>query len=150
MGHILKPTLFLCGFVSDQQMLEECEHQLQAHQQRCDAGEERLDWLVKALSTVRAGVEHLADKLQHITLVNMTLTIMTANSPTVDLTYEDSYKSVLFLMCVIFLSPPSTHPSLVLTPPLKMSGDNQAHICSLSFCFSPERGHRGRCVSGLR
>ncbi|XP_038570195.1 coiled-coil domain-containing protein 151 [Micropterus salmoides] len=55
-------------FSSDQQMLEECEKQLQAQQQRCDAGKEHLDWLVKALNTVRAGVEHLADKLQHITL----------------------------------------------------------------------------------
>ncbi|KAG8015112.1 hypothetical protein GBF38_022414, partial [Nibea albiflora] len=53
---------------SDQQMLEECEQQLQAQQQRCDAGEERIDWLIKTLGTTRAGVEHLADKLQHITL----------------------------------------------------------------------------------
>ncbi|KAL7403661.1 hypothetical protein ABVT39_003417 [Epinephelus coioides] len=53
---------------SDQQMLEECEQQLQAQQQRCDAGKERLEWLIKALGTVRGGVEHLADKLQHITL----------------------------------------------------------------------------------
>ncbi|KAM7009303.1 coiled-coil domain-containing protein 151 isoform 2-T2 [Tautogolabrus adspersus] len=53
---------------SDQQMLEECEQQLQAQQRKCDACEGRLDWLVKTLSTVRAGVEHLADKLQHITL----------------------------------------------------------------------------------
>ncbi|XP_035034872.2 coiled-coil domain-containing protein 151 isoform X2 [Hippoglossus stenolepis] len=52
----------------DQQMLEECEQQLQAQQQRCRAAKERLDWLVKTLSTIRAGVEHLADKLQHITL----------------------------------------------------------------------------------
>ncbi|XP_071359989.1 coiled-coil domain-containing protein 151 isoform X2 [Trachinotus anak] len=53
---------------SDQQMLEECEQQLQAQQQRCDATKERLDWLVKTLSIIRAGVEHLANKLQHITL----------------------------------------------------------------------------------
>ncbi|XP_070684380.1 coiled-coil domain-containing protein 151 [Pempheris klunzingeri] len=53
---------------SDQQMLEEYEQQLQASQQKCDANKEHLDWLVKALSTVRAGSEHLADKLQHITL----------------------------------------------------------------------------------
>ncbi|XP_041790100.1 coiled-coil domain-containing protein 151 [Chelmon rostratus] len=52
----------------DQQMLEECEQQLQAQQRRCEAAEERLDWLAKALSTVRAGVDHLTDKLQHITL----------------------------------------------------------------------------------
>ncbi|XP_040003409.1 coiled-coil domain-containing protein 151 isoform X2 [Xiphias gladius] len=53
---------------SDQQMLEECKQQLQAQQQRRDAAKERLDWLVKTLSTIQAGVEHLADKLQHITL----------------------------------------------------------------------------------
>lgn len=70
---ILKPLLSLCGFISDQQMLEECERKLQAQQQRRDASEERLNQLVKALSTVRAGVEHLADKLHHITLVNLTL-----------------------------------------------------------------------------
>uniref|UniRef100_A0A8C6L9S4 Outer dynein arm docking complex subunit 3 n=1 Tax=Nothobranchius furzeri TaxID=105023 RepID=A0A8C6L9S4_NOTFU len=42
--------------------------QLQAHQQRCDSARERLDWLTTTLSTVTAGVEHLAEKLQHITL----------------------------------------------------------------------------------
>jgi len=51
-------------------MLEERELLLQAQQQRCDEGRERLEWLVKALGTVRAGVEHLTDKLQHIALVN--------------------------------------------------------------------------------
>lgn len=88
---IVKPLLFLCGFISDQQMLEECEQQLKALQQKCDAGEERLDWLVKALGTVRAGVEHLADKLQHITLVNSTSTVRTVNCPPVGLTHDDSY-----------------------------------------------------------
>uniref|UniRef100_A0AAQ6IBY5 ODAD1 central coiled coil region domain-containing protein n=1 Tax=Anabas testudineus TaxID=64144 RepID=A0AAQ6IBY5_ANATE len=53
---------------SGRQMLEEHEQHLQTQQQRCDMAKERLDWLVKILSTVRAGVEHLADKLQHITL----------------------------------------------------------------------------------
>ncbi|KAM6941437.1 coiled-coil domain-containing protein 151 [Lycodopsis pacificus] len=53
---------------SDQQTLEEREMQLQAQQPRCDAVKERLDCLVKASGTVRAGVEHLADKLQHIAL----------------------------------------------------------------------------------
>lgn len=67
--------LFLCGFISDQQKVEECEHQLQALQQKCEAAEEHLDWLVKTLSTVRAGVEHLSDKLQHITGVKITTTI---------------------------------------------------------------------------
>uniref|UniRef100_A0A3B4VBQ4 Coiled-coil domain containing 151 n=1 Tax=Seriola dumerili TaxID=41447 RepID=A0A3B4VBQ4_SERDU len=54
---------------SDQQILEECEQQLQAQQQRCDAAKERLDWLVKTLRTIRAGVEHLANKLPHIDIV---------------------------------------------------------------------------------
>uniref|UniRef100_A0A3P8W778 Outer dynein arm docking complex subunit 3 n=1 Tax=Cynoglossus semilaevis TaxID=244447 RepID=A0A3P8W778_CYNSE len=53
---------------SNHQVLEEREQQLQAQQQRCDAAKENLDSLTKTLSTVRAGVEHLADKLQHITL----------------------------------------------------------------------------------
>lgn len=74
---IVSFTVILCGFNSAQQMLEEQEQQLQAQQQRCDAAEEHLDWLLKTFSTVRAGVEHLADKLQHITLVNTTSTIMT-------------------------------------------------------------------------
>ncbi|XP_008284597.1 coiled-coil domain-containing protein 151-like [Stegastes partitus] len=55
-------------FSSDQQTLEECEQQLQAEQQRCNAGKERLHGLVKAFSTARPAVEHLIDKLQHITV----------------------------------------------------------------------------------
>lgn len=58
-------------WTSNHQVLEEREQQLQAQQQRCDAAKENLDSLTKTLSTVRAGVEHLADKLQHITLVNL-------------------------------------------------------------------------------
>ncbi|XP_044202194.1 coiled-coil domain-containing protein 151 [Thunnus albacares] len=65
---------------SDQQMLEDCEQQLQAEQQRCDAAKERLDWLVKTLSTVRAGEEHLADKLQHITLSDHTVAEVSPDS----------------------------------------------------------------------
>lgn len=53
---------------SDQQMLEECQQHLLAEQQRCDAAKEHLDCLVKTLNTACAGVEHLASKLQHITL----------------------------------------------------------------------------------
>lgn len=60
-------------------MLEECEHQLQAQQQRCEAAKERLDWLVKTISTIRAGVEHLANKLQHITVVNTTFLTFVLN-----------------------------------------------------------------------
>ncbi|XP_028457648.1 coiled-coil domain-containing protein 151 isoform X3 [Perca flavescens] len=65
---------------SDQQMLDECEQQLQAQQQKCDAGKQRLEWLVKALGTVRAGVEHLADKLQHITLSEDAVAVVSPDS----------------------------------------------------------------------
>uniref|UniRef100_A0A3P9CF39 Coiled-coil domain-containing protein 151-like n=1 Tax=Maylandia zebra TaxID=106582 RepID=A0A3P9CF39_9CICH len=58
---------------SHQQMLQEREQQLQAEQQRCDEAEERLDRLVKTLGPVRHGVEHLADHLQHISLVQTTI-----------------------------------------------------------------------------
>lgn len=70
---ILKPLLFLCAFSSHQQTLQEREQQLQAEQQRCDEAEERLDRLVKILGAVRHGVEHLADHLQHISLVQTTI-----------------------------------------------------------------------------
>uniref|UniRef100_A0A8C7PPQ3 Outer dynein arm docking complex subunit 3 n=1 Tax=Oncorhynchus mykiss TaxID=8022 RepID=A0A8C7PPQ3_ONCMY len=53
---------------SGQQMLEDCKRHLQAEQGRRDATKERLDWLTRTLNTVRAGVEHLSDKLQHIKL----------------------------------------------------------------------------------
>ncbi|KAL2087077.1 hypothetical protein ACEWY4_018136 [Coilia grayii] len=54
---------------SQQQLLEECQHHLVVEQQRCEAALEHLDWLSRTLNTVRAGVEHLGDKLQHILLV---------------------------------------------------------------------------------
>lgn len=65
----LKSPLLLCGSASDQQALQECEEQLRAQRQRCNAAKEHLDRLSKTLSTARAGIEHLEDKLQHISLV---------------------------------------------------------------------------------
>lgn len=76
----------LPGFISDQQMMEEQKHQLQDQQQRHDASEERLNRLVKTLATVRAGVEHLAGKLHHITQVSTTSAVPTVNCPTCRLT----------------------------------------------------------------
>ncbi|XP_058497291.1 coiled-coil domain-containing protein 151 [Solea solea] len=73
---------------SNEQTLEECEQRLHAQNQRCEAAKENLDWLVKTLSTVRAGVEHLADKLQHIALSEDTVA---ESSP-------DSHDFVLELM----------------------------------------------------
>ncbi|XP_028265264.1 coiled-coil domain-containing protein 151 [Parambassis ranga] len=55
---------------SEQQILVEWEHQLQAQQQRCDGAKESLESLVKFFTTVQAGVEHLAHKLQHISLTD--------------------------------------------------------------------------------
>uniref|UniRef100_A0A672H9M6 Coiled-coil domain containing 151 n=1 Tax=Salarias fasciatus TaxID=181472 RepID=A0A672H9M6_SALFA len=46
--------------------LEESEQQLQAQQQKSKPAKENLDRLIKTLGAARAGVEHLAEKLQHI------------------------------------------------------------------------------------
>ncbi|XP_054896798.1 coiled-coil domain-containing protein 151 [Poeciliopsis prolifica] len=53
---------------SEIQKLEECEQQLQVQLQKRDADAERLANNVKALGAIRAGVEHLAGKLQDISL----------------------------------------------------------------------------------
>ncbi|KAL1005806.1 hypothetical protein UPYG_G00064210 [Umbra pygmaea] len=53
---------------SSQNLLEECECHLKAEQERRDVAKERLDLLTRTLNTARAGVEHLADKLQYIKL----------------------------------------------------------------------------------
>ncbi|XP_073349414.1 coiled-coil domain-containing protein 151 [Pagrus major] len=80
---------------SDRQILEECEQQLQAQQERCDAAKERYDFLVKAISTVRAGVEHLADKLQHITMSEDTASEVSPDS--------DEYVLELMTQCELKL-----------------------------------------------
>ncbi|XP_055014086.1 coiled-coil domain-containing protein 151 isoform X2 [Boleophthalmus pectinirostris] len=69
----------------DQHILEDCEQQLQAAQRRCDQAKETLSSLEKTLGTVQAGVEHLADKLQHIPLVEDTSTIVSTDSRLVEL-----------------------------------------------------------------
>ncbi|XP_056606384.1 coiled-coil domain-containing protein 151 isoform X2 [Triplophysa dalaica] len=53
---------------SEQQVLEECERHLRDEQQRLDAAKDRLEWLTRTLGSVRAGVQHLGDKLQHMPL----------------------------------------------------------------------------------
>ncbi|XP_059416846.1 coiled-coil domain-containing protein 151 isoform X2 [Carassius carassius] len=55
-------------FSSVRQMLQDCEHDLQQEQQHCDAAKDGLDRLTQALNTVKAGVQQLSDKLQHIPL----------------------------------------------------------------------------------
>lgn len=55
----------------DKQALEEQEQQLRVAEQRLGASREALDRLVKVLSAVRAGAEHLVDKLHHISLVDI-------------------------------------------------------------------------------
>ncbi|CAM4620980.1 unnamed protein product [Leuciscus chuanchicus] len=54
---------------SSQQMLQDCERQLQQEQLRRDAVKDRLDRLRHTLNTVKAGVKQLSDKLQHIPLM---------------------------------------------------------------------------------
>ncbi|XP_058864127.1 outer dynein arm-docking complex subunit 3-like isoform X1 [Acipenser ruthenus] len=51
---------------SGQQVLEEFASHLREEEKRRDEARERLDRLTRVLSTVRAGVEHLGDKLQHV------------------------------------------------------------------------------------
>ncbi|GAA6081710.1 coiled-coil domain-containing protein 151 isoform X1, partial [Tachysurus ichikawai] len=49
-------------------MLEECVSQLQREQQRQEAAKETVERLTHTLSTVSNAVEHLCDRMQHITL----------------------------------------------------------------------------------
>uniref|UniRef100_A0A8C4TGE1 Outer dynein arm docking complex subunit 3 n=1 Tax=Erpetoichthys calabaricus TaxID=27687 RepID=A0A8C4TGE1_ERPCA len=49
-----------------QQMLEELAAHLQAEEKRRDDGKENVEKLTRILSNVRAGIEHLADKMQHV------------------------------------------------------------------------------------
>ncbi|XP_077381739.1 coiled-coil domain-containing protein 151 [Festucalex cinctus] len=53
---------------SEQRMLDECEQELVSKQQSCETATVRLSSLVKTLGTIQAGVEHLADQLNHISL----------------------------------------------------------------------------------
>ncbi|XP_057686575.1 outer dynein arm-docking complex subunit 3-like [Corythoichthys intestinalis] len=53
---------------SEQKKLEECEQELVVRQQNCEKAKECLSSLVATLSTIQAGVEHLAEKLSPISL----------------------------------------------------------------------------------
>ncbi|KAK2888872.1 hypothetical protein QQF64_029123 [Cirrhinus molitorella] len=57
-------------FSSVRQMLQECEHDLQQGQEHCDAAKDGLDRHTHSLNTVKAGLQQLSDKLQHIPLMN--------------------------------------------------------------------------------
>lgn len=57
--------------------MEEWKQRLQVQQQRHNTSKENLNQRQKSLSTVQAGVEHLAGRLHHIKLVHTTLTIST-------------------------------------------------------------------------
>uniref|UniRef100_A0A672TAX7 Coiled-coil domain containing 151 n=1 Tax=Sinocyclocheilus grahami TaxID=75366 RepID=A0A672TAX7_SINGR len=52
-----------------QDVLQECEDDLQQEQQHCAAAKDGLDRLTQALNTVKAGVQQLSDKLQPIPLM---------------------------------------------------------------------------------
>ena len=51
-------------------MLEEFESHLVAEEERCSGAHSTLDKSSKILVSVKAGVEHLADKLQHLKAVS--------------------------------------------------------------------------------
>ncbi|XP_043940554.1 outer dynein arm-docking complex subunit 3 [Protopterus annectens] len=53
---------------SGQQMLEELQSHLKQEEARRDKAKDNLDTTSKVLMSVKAGVEHLADKLQHVKL----------------------------------------------------------------------------------
>ncbi|KAI2663278.1 Ral guanine nucleotide dissociation stimulator-like 1 [Labeo rohita] len=58
-------------FSSIRQMLHECEHDLQREQEHRDAAKDGLDRLTHSLNTVKAAVQQLSDKLQHIPLMKV-------------------------------------------------------------------------------
>ncbi|XP_077575147.1 coiled-coil domain-containing protein 151 [Stigmatopora nigra] len=53
---------------SEKKMLDECEKDMLTKEQSCETAKERFSHLVKNLGSIQAGVEHLAEKLYHITL----------------------------------------------------------------------------------
>ena len=57
-------------FCSGQRTLEEFEQHLQSQEQRRDESSEKLERASHVLVSVKAGVEHLADKLQHLKIVS--------------------------------------------------------------------------------
>ncbi|XP_077457389.1 outer dynein arm-docking complex subunit 3-like isoform X1 [Stigmatopora argus] len=52
----------------EQKMLDECEKELRVRQHNCETAKDSLSSLVKTLSTIQAGVEHLVEKLGPISL----------------------------------------------------------------------------------
>uniref|UniRef100_A0A8C6UEE0 Coiled-coil domain containing 151 n=1 Tax=Neogobius melanostomus TaxID=47308 RepID=A0A8C6UEE0_9GOBI len=110
----------------DQHILEDCEQELQAAQRRCDGAKESLAALDKTLGTYQAGVEHLAVKLQHITLVTIHPSIHPFSStfPLVDLLH----------VCELKLQ--SLHSELQgedLSAVMKMMDDDKVtmHVCGM-------------------
>lgn len=69
--HPSPPTPFLLPALRDKQALEEQEQRLQVAEKRLDASRAAVDRLVKVLSAVRAGAEHLVDKLHRLPLVKI-------------------------------------------------------------------------------
>ena len=58
-------------FGSGQKMLEDFQEDLRKEKQNRDEIEEKLDKLSKVLLQVKAGVDHLADKLSHLKTVSI-------------------------------------------------------------------------------
>ncbi|CAL8388639.1 unnamed protein product [Arctogadus glacialis] len=53
---------------SGQQALRDSGQRVREAERRCDEAKDHLDWLLRTLGTAQNGLEHLADKLQHIPL----------------------------------------------------------------------------------
>lgn len=57
-------------FYSGQRMLEEFQQRLEEEQAKCAESEQRQTHVSRTLVNVKAGIEHLADKLQHLKAVS--------------------------------------------------------------------------------
>ena len=61
-------------------MLEDFQNHLEKEEDRRDDAEEKLQRSSKILVSVKAGVEHLADKLHHLKAVSWAVLVLKCNS----------------------------------------------------------------------
>lgn len=91
---ITKTALSLSSF-SGQRMLEEFQAHLKTEATRREEGKGKTDKTSKILVNVKAGVEHLADKLQHIKAVsiNIIVNLLHKIQPLINAMKKDKYES---------------------------------------------------------
>lgn len=72
---LITKTAFSLSSFSGQRMLEEFQAHLKTEATRREEGKGKTDKTSKILVNVKAGVEHLADKLQHIKAVSINIIV---------------------------------------------------------------------------